>query len=467
MSFRPLVALALAAALLPPAVARADMPQEALALFKKHRVNPKRAGLVIRRLDDNLVVAEHQANRAFNPASVAKLFTAFAALDLLGPNFKWKTSVFADGKIADGVLQGNLYFAGGGDPTLTPERFLHLLSQLRAAGLQTIKGDLVLDAGDFAPAPHDEKKFDGAEFKPYNVGAGGLVVGLKATRVVFAAAGRGVHVYTDPPNKNFVVVNKIKRGKVRCRNWRGYIRERYGGNSRRYELRLSGRYSQRCGTNSFYISSGLTHEAHVAGVFAAMWESLGGKWEGGWRLGKPPKNAARLLRVESPPLAQTLANMNKFSNNVIARNVFLSLPPAGEPRNETRARAAMQEWLQGLGIVGVFIDNGSGLSRRARAGANSIADLLQAAHKSPHRAEFAASLPIYGVDGTLLKRRGRAMRGNARLKTGSLNEAKTIAGYFLDERGRHYIMTLLLADTSRARAHALQNSLLRWARKIP
>ncbi|RYZ00991.1 MAG: peptidase M15, partial [Comamonadaceae bacterium] len=121
----------------------------------------------------------HRADVAVNPASVAKLATTYAALDLLGPAFTWKTPVYFDGPVRNGVLQGNLVLRGQGDPKLVLEQLWLLLRRVQAQGVHTIAGDIVLDRGAFAVAPVDPAAFDGEPLRPYNAAPDALLVNYK------------------------------------------------------------------------------------------------------------------------------------------------------------------------------------------------------------------------------------------------------------------------------------------------
>ena len=135
-----------ACAALPPAVARA---------FLDEGIPLNAVGLYVREIGAASPLASHQATRPMNPASTMKLVTTFAALELLGPDYRWKTEAYADGPIAGVTLDGNLVLKGYGDPKITIEQFQALIAALRATGLRTIRGDLVLDRSYFAPDPHD------------------------------------------------------------------------------------------------------------------------------------------------------------------------------------------------------------------------------------------------------------------------------------------------------------------------
>ena len=450
----------------PTAKTEAILPDKVKALIRRSRIPLENVGLAAIRIGDSRPLAWHRADALFNPASVVKVATAFAALDVLGPDHRWTTRFAHTGEIREGVLDGDLHFIGGGDPRLTAERFLFMLSDLRERGLREIRGALVVDDSHFSAPPHDPGAFDGKRHKPYNAGPGGAAVNLKTHRVVISPSADGgkIGVRLEPPSAHVEVENNLRPGRGRCRNWRRGARDSLRDDGARAVLKLRGTFPPRCGEQSFYASV-LSHSSYAAGVFGAMWERLGGEWSGEWRRGGTPEDAAVLAEHESPPLSEAVKMMNKHSSNLIARNIFLSLSEEA-PRTLERARAALGESLAraDAGSPDGFVENGSGLSRESRMTPAQLARILGAAWSGPNRAEMAASLPIAGLDGTMRRRlRNHGLEGMGRFKTGSLRGVKSIAGYGKDARGREFIFVCLIKWGNGARARALQDSLLKWA----
>ena len=431
------------------------LPEAVRVLMKKHRIQAGKIGIVVQRLDTHERLVAHRVDTSLNPASIIKIATAASALDLLGSTHRFETKFMSDGRVEDGVILGDLYVVGGGDPSMTVERFLLFLNKLRNRGIREIRGDLVIDDFFFDLPPHEPAAFDGAPLKPYNAGAGAFMVNFQTQRVVILPQGNIIQAYTEPPNDNFIVRNQIRSGKGRCRNWRGKIREVLRGDETRMTLTLKGVFPPRCGEQGFFIRA-LEKNAHAAGVFRAFWRRLGGKWLGQWRRGRAPATAQTLAVFESPPLSEVIASMNKYSNNVIARNLFLSLPAAhsSPPYSISEAHQTMSDWLAAVQVNGdgLVIDNGSGLSRKTRITAAQMAHLLRYIWRHPLRAELAASLPILGLDGTMRKRlKNKKITGEGRFKTGSLSGVKSIAGFFTRRRGARY--TDCLHHQSKRRPH--------------
>ena len=447
-----------------------DMPPTVRTLFKKHKIAPSQAALVIYRLSDNKMLAENLTEQLFNPASLAKLPLTFAAFDLLGSDYTWETAAAVDGKIQNGELHGNLYLIGGGDPLLDDARFLSLLSRLRGRGLRKINGALILDDSYFILPPHDAAAFDGKPYRLYNAGGGALAVNFNAQEIVFTPELTSVRIVVEPPNDHIQIDGSVTlSSRGGCRYWRQQLREQYRGDRQRVTVLLRGGYPRHCGNLSFHTAA-LSVGANTAGVFGGLWRRLGGEWNGQWLAGKVPPNAVTLVVHQSPPLLQATAAMNKFSNNVIARNMLLSLPAkSGEPPYTLEyARGMLHQWMRQQGVDGQFyIDNGSGLSRDARMSASQLFHLLLRLWRHPLRAEMVSSLPLLGVDGTLKKRLPRTAARQGHLKTGSLNLVKNIAGFLRDKRGNDLILISLTRGVSSARAKNFQDALIEWARKQP
>lgn len=449
------------AAALPSAAA--TLPPEVRQIMKRHGIAQGKAGVVVHRVGEDRPLLSHRAGAPFNPASLTKLPLAFAAFDILGPAHRWQTTFSYTGEIRGDTLNGDLIITGGGDPHLTMERVMAQVNDLRSRGLRVLRGDILIDDSRFALPPHDKSAFDGAPHKPYNVGAGALAVNLNAHKVVLSPSPQKIHIYVEPPNDNFVIENKLRIGKTRCRNWRGRILERYRGDENKITLTLRGNYSPRCGEQAFYTTA-LSQAANAAGVFSALWKRMGGEWRGEWRVAESPPDAKTIAVFESPPLHSAVTAMNKFSNNAIARNIFLSLAGATHepPFTPVAARSVFGEWMRGLGVEGEFYaENGSGLSRDGILSAGQTAFLLRKIAAHPLRAEIISSLPVLGIDGTLRKRLQKTARARGHLKTGSLNGVKNIAGFLRDDSGREIIFVCFV-EASGARARRFQDALIKW-----
>ena len=152
-------AVALAAWLV-AADANAALPRVVARAFLDAGIPLSAVSVYVREVGGAHPLVSHQPGKAMNPASTMKLVTTFAALEMLGPDYRWKTEAYTDGTLAGSTLEGDLVLKGYGDPKITIEQFQALIAALRATGLTTIRGDLVLDRSYFAPAAHDPAAFD-------------------------------------------------------------------------------------------------------------------------------------------------------------------------------------------------------------------------------------------------------------------------------------------------------------------
>jgi D-alanyl-D-alanine carboxypeptidase/D-alanyl-D-alanine-endopeptidase (penicillin-binding protein 4) len=203
------------------------------------------------------------------------------------------------------------------------------------------------------------------------------------------------------------------------------------------------------------------------GVFRSLWEELGGKFAGNLRDGDVPAEARRIAVLPAPTLAEVVRDINKFSNNVMARQLFLSLGMAAgkRPARIEDGDRALREWLteRGLSFPELVLENGSGLGRQTRISAVNLARLLQAGWRSAVMPELMASLPVVAVDGTMRKRlKENGVAGQAHIKTGSLEGVKSIAGYLLDRSGRRWVVVFLVNHPKSSAAGLAQDALLEW-----
>lgn len=442
------------------------LPASVQAALRQANIPPSHVGVVVWEVGKHAPLLSHDDRLSFNPASTMKLVTSYAALELLGPAHTWKTEVYTDGSLVDGVLSGNLYIKGYGDPQLTLERFWLLLRELRSRGVREIRGDLVLDQSYFSLPGVDPAHFDGEPGRAYNAVPAALMVNFNSTALRLTPVSGGVAVYADPLPPGMRLVNKLQLDNAPCGEWRDRIDIQWlpdNGNSR---LVLNGNYAAACGEKSTAFNLG-DASVSVADAFRMLWQESGGRFTGNWRAGQVPAGAQRLVVFESTPLAEVVRSLNKFSNNVMARSLFLSLGAvtSGAPGNTQKSADAVRNWLtsKGLHFPELVLENGSGLSRIERISPHSMAQLLLAAYNSPVFAELESALPIAAVDGTM-KSRGKdtPLAGHAHIKTGTLEGVKTIAGYVFDQTGRRFVVVFDINDTNAAAGGAAQDALLEW-----
>jgi D-alanyl-D-alanine carboxypeptidase/D-alanyl-D-alanine-endopeptidase (penicillin-binding protein 4) len=406
------------------------------------------------------------AGTPMNPASVMKLVTTFAGLELLGPTFQWKTEVYRE-------TQGNrIFIRGYGDPKLNLESFWMMLRALRARGVHEIGGDIVLDRSYFGPV--DEELIDDEAFRPYNVVPDALLVNFRSLHFDFIPDGPegAVTVLAQPALPGLQIVNGLKRAGGACprgRAFRDLVQAEF--RSRPPLASFTGRYPASCGERSMDVAL-YQPEDYVAAMIGQLWAELGGTWKGKVREGTVPPGARLVYVHASEPLARAVRDINKFSNNVMARQLFLTLGAelGGPPARTQTASAAVRLWLagKGIGAPGLALDNGSGLSREGRISAATLAALLQAAWRSPVMPELLASLPVVADEGSMFNGlQGEGVAGNAHVKTGLLNDVLSMAGFVLDRSGRRYVVVMFINDPRATRAQAALDALLEWVYEGP
>jgi D-alanyl-D-alanine carboxypeptidase/D-alanyl-D-alanine-endopeptidase (penicillin-binding protein 4) len=425
-------------------------------------------GIVVQDVTRRRPLFAQQADRPYNPASVMKLVTTFAALELLGPNYRWKTEAYLGGPLEGGVLKGDLFLKGSGDPKITVEQWQAFIATLRAQGLDAVEGDLVLDRSFFAPIAHDPAAFDGEPLKPYNVGPDALLVNFKSVKFGFvpSATGDATIVAVEPALARVVVGAPPRLSGGDCGDWRASLGASLVDHGARADVAFAGRYPASCGEREWWVSL-LDHPSYVHGMFDTYFRAAGGRFAGGWKNGAVPAAAKRFATLESPPLWDIVRDVNKLSNNVMARQVFLTLATVYAPPPATTAHATdtVQRWLarRNLKMPELVLDNGSGLSRREQISAESLARLLIAADASASREEFASSLAVAAMDGTVERRfQNGTVAGQALLKTGTLDGVRALAGYVIDNEGRRFVVVAIVNHANAARAQGPLDYLVQW-----
>jgi D-alanyl-D-alanine carboxypeptidase/D-alanyl-D-alanine-endopeptidase (penicillin-binding protein 4) len=452
-------------------LARAELPPPVQQALAAAQIPESSVAIVVQPVDAGQPLLTHNASKSMNPASVMKLLTTYAALDLLGPAHTWQTTAWADAAPANGTLAGNLYLKGSGDPRFAIEHLWSLLRQLRVRGIERIAGDIVLDGSAFAAIDFDPAAFDNKPMRPYNVGPSALLINFQALRFTLQPAGDQARVLLETPSDGLRLDNRLRLVAGPCgSDWKDRIALRLQPEKDGQRLELSGTYAALCGERALNLAP-LPPPAQAAGLIRALWRELGGGLSGRVRDGHLPAVATPLARHDSAPLAEIIRDINKFSNNVMARQLFLSLAASdSQPASSDLAGRRLAEWLAGrrLNFPELVVDNGSGLSRRERISAASMNSLLLDAWRNPLMPEFVSSLPLAGIDGTMKKRlNGGAPAGRAHIKTGTLEGVRTAAGYALDGSGRRYALTFFINDPRAGAGNAAIDALLTWVAERP
>ena len=460
---------------LPPkvhaALARAKVPADAVAV------------LLVDAQGQSAPRLNHRAAVPMNPASVMKLVTTYAALDLLGPAYTWRTPVYLEGAVREGTLYGNLYIQGQGDPKLVLERLWLLLRRVQGLGTHTIAGDVVLDRSAFELPETNPASFDGEPLRPYNASPDALLVNYKAVVMTFSPdpATGTAQVQFDPPLAGVQVQTTVPLLPAAvgvlggCGDYRGALKADFSDAN---HIQFAGGYPLACGEKVWPVAYADPPSYAVRAV-QGLWLSMGGALSGSVRMGTVPAallgSAQPAFEVRSAPLAEIIRDINKYSNNVMAQQVFLTLsltprePDGGlveGPAMPAASRAASRELLRRWGQESIgpneapLLENGPGLSRLEPISAQALARLLQTAYRSALMPELMSSLPIMGIDGTL--KRARAAPGRAHLKTGSLRDVAAVAGYVHAASGKRMVLVAIVNHPNASAARPAIEALVEW-----
>ncbi|GAA6142066.1 D-alanyl-D-alanine carboxypeptidase/D-alanyl-D-alanine-endopeptidase [Hydrogenophaga sp. 5NK40-0174] len=430
---------------------------------------------------------QHRADELVNPASVMKLVTTYAAMDMLGPDFTWTTRFYVDGDIADGVLYGNLYIRGGGDPKLVLERIQETFWALHSKGVQVILGDMVLDHSAFDLPPHDPAAFDGEALRPYNAAPDGLLVNFKSVILKFEPDRRAgvARVTSEPPLAGLDIQETIPLAGGGCGDWRGGLAADY---SKPEKIRFEGRYPRRCGKQLWAVAY-QDPDTYSARALEGLWRASGGALTGHSRYGLTPPGLKLLHEAHSLPLKDIIADVNQWSNNVMAQQVFLTLgqvapdqvqelraadgplTPMRKGRFEHSKEVLRNWWVRTLGLrySTPVVENGSGLSRTERLTPGALAALLLKAAQHPHGQAFVDSLSVAGVKGTaarIARSPNNAAHGKAWLKTGTLDDVSGVAGYVQALDGQRYVIAAFVNDAQARQGRPALDALVEWTASL-
>jgi D-alanyl-D-alanine carboxypeptidase/D-alanyl-D-alanine-endopeptidase (penicillin-binding protein 4) len=464
----------------------APLPATVKEELQKVSIPQSAIAIEVREVGKSRPLISINSQRAMNPASTIKLLTTYAALDLLGPAYTWKTEAYINGELKEDILEGDLILKGYGDPKFTIEQLWLWLTELRARGLRDIRGDLVLDRSFFDLPEHDPAEFDNDPVRAYNVGPDALLFNFNTLRLRYMPDGSGLKVVSEPSLDGMTLENRLAPNgeKFNCDNWDDLFSVQPNGDS----VVLQGDYPIGCGEREQNLSV-MPHTRYIGALFRAVWKELGGTLQGKERNGLADENAILFSTHRSEPLSSIIRDINKFSNNVMARQVFLTLgsaipnpssqnsesPIEGFSRKENmgsmsigRSVLALQIWLDRnrLHFPELVLENGAGLSRKERISATHMAQLLQHASDHPLSAELQASLPILGVDGSVKKRlKESSAASHAHLKTGTLEGVKTIAGYVRSKNGKEWIVVFFINHPLAKGGQDTQDALIEWVQK--
>ena len=448
----------------------ANLPGPIVDILQRENIPQNSLGVLIQGLDDARPLLAHNLNKPFNPASVMKLLTTYAALQMLGPDFRWETEFYLDGKLKNATLSGDLIVKGYGDPYLVEETLLPVLRALRHSGLQHIKGRIIIDNSFFEESTQDPAAFDNKPYRVYNANPSAVMTNFQASRFSFipdTEAGKvDIHVWPETPQLK--IDNDMTLVKGSCRGGYRWPKMWFTNTAGKLTARFKGNYSAQCGQHDIYRAIA-PPAALFYGAFLPAWRYLGGTLTKGYSLGRAPSGVEPFYTHHSKPLTEIIRLINKHSNNVMSKQLLLTLgaQSAGAPGTFDKGRQAIRRWMssEGIDTTGLVIDNGSGLSRDARISANTLSQLARHQWRSPWMPEMLSSLSIMGRDGTSKDRFNQhPLQGAMHIKTGIIDHARSMAGIFQSKAGKRYIVISLhnYPDIHKLTGTKIQDALLKW-----
>ncbi len=418
-----------------------------------------RVGVWIQSLDSPTVCGGVNSDSLFNPASLTKLFTGFAAFDHYGPTHTFSTKIYTDDSSFtpdNGTINGTLYIKGGGDPELNAERMWLFAWQLRLAGIRSIKGDIILDATCFdnvsdGPGYEDEATDHAYDSPVCGLSANFNTASLQAMPA--SSAGKPLPVVMFPPIDCVRVINKT----VTTKN------SKDPGLSLTNGTDASGAYLELSGTMNMKDPSKRIYKkiddpaANFSWVLSALLPQAGIAFAGKIHSGTVPTtltNGNPLTSFESDPLSHLVNGMFKYSVNFTAEMLLKNLGADAAEAQGTFAngtKAVMDWWHSVAPDQPLVIENGSGMGKSNRTTPFAIVKLLTTLINTRSFApEFITALPVSGLDGTLHRRfKQSPLCGWVRGKTGTINTTGigNLAG-FVTKPGCRYAYAILITDPS-------------------
>ncbi len=415
-------------------------------------LNGASVSLMVRDARSGSTLYQHNPRSRLTPASSLKLLTTAAAMDVLGPQYRFSTQLLSNGARQGERLNGNLYLRGLGDPTIQWADYQALAAQLAGQGIRQVQGDLVFDDTWFDAerlgvdwAHDDESTYYGAQISALTVSpdmdfdAGTLLVIAKAPAVV----GQPVSVEISPATDYVQISNRAVSGPG---NSYGLNRQ-HGTNL----LRLSGAVAP--GKQSQQAVSVWEPTQLVANLFERALVEQGISVQGRRVIGGTRPTTATVLAVhESAPLQELITPLLKLSNNSMAEALLKAMGrKTANAGTAAAGTAAVAGFLKRHGVDPATLNqvDGSGLSRRNLVSAQNLTDLLLAASKQPWFNAWYNALPIAGnqdrmTGGSLRYRlRGTSAENNLHAKTGSMGGVSSLTGYVTDAQGRQLVFSMV------------------------
>ncbi len=441
------------------------VPEAIIHMINANKIDPSQVSILIKKVNNDQTVASLNEAQSRIPASVMKILTTYSALLELGTDFRWPTKFYYTGQFSKGVIRGNIAIEAFGDPTLNSKDLYRIAKRLRRLGIRKITGDMVLDRSFFSTSNRVSSGFDRNRYSEYNAMPDALMLNDHLTKIIVGPKNGQIVASKAIPEDEYNIVNRMQPTSAPCRgknSW-PYVSVKSSGD--KPTVIFTGTISTHCPRRAIYKLLTHSHESFYH-AFASALRRAGISFKGRMVLSRVPRSAKALMIHHSRPLLQIVAKTNKKSNNLYARHIFLLVGAEreGAPATEAKGAKAIKSILSARGIWDehIRINNGCGLSRDSRITANALVSVLEDAYKK-YGKRWLNALSIAGKDGTIRRRFRRSIaKGRAWMKTGTLNNAKNIAGYVRGRSGTMYVAAILYNGREKWKGSSLQNQIIEW-----
>lgn len=420
------------------------------ALAKKYGVKTEHLGVyaTVGEDADRNVLLDVNSSKIMIPASITKIATASAVLANFPPGYKFKTQLLASSEIKNGVLQGDLYLKGGGDPGFVSENMWFLVNAFLRNKITKIQGNIVVDDSLFDDVRYDSSRQKTRVDRAYDAPVGAMSFNWNSINIFARPTKKGqpAEIFVDPENDYIRLVN---RAKTSAGSENVLLVDRKSDKSFPGDvIHVSGAIG--ASLKEVVVFKNITSPDYWSGYnLKSFLAQRGISVSGAIKNGMTPAKAQLLAESESKPVEQAVADLNKFSNNYVAEMLTKNLGALKKTSKATLADGMLviNEHMQSLGVPAdqYQMQSPSGLSQENKMSSFAVWKVLQHLRNDfKVQPEFLSSLPIAGIDGTLKRRmKNTPAERWVRAKTGYINNVVSLAGYAGLENGEVITFSLI------------------------
>jgi len=443
-----------------------NIPDELNYKLQQIPLSPSSYSIYVKAVNSDTPMVSWNSYKPRVPASVIKLLTTYSGLLELGYNYRWETKFYSTGYINNGTLRGDLIVKASGDPTLGTKDLDDIVTHLHQLGIRKILGNIVIDRTLFSVPQKNSSGFDRNRYSPYNAMPDSMMFNERVTTLNINTINNHVVVTKETADNSFDIINNAKVIHGSCRGDHALVKVKIDKNYPKPKVFVSGKLSNRCGTIKICKVITKPYKTFYYSLKSAL-SDIGIKNNSNLKLSSLPLNAKILFIYKSKRLEETISIINKESNNLMARQLMLTLGAYiyNSPSNIYKGRNAIKKILSDNGIKlgnNTLIDNGCGLSRISKVKASDITKILISSfNKFGYR--WLNTLSIAGVDGTTKKRfKNSIVTNRGWFKTGTIKSVKNIIGYVKSNSGRLYSVVILVNHPKSYQGASLQNDIIKF-----